>query len=282
VYANIAWETAWLKANYPAQFYCSLFNNHQGMYPLRVYVADARRHGLEILPPHVNAGEIEWSVQGHAIRAGFRIVKGLSAVTARAIVEQRLRGTFRDIDDLRRRVRFRKPELQNLIHVGACDGLGATRPAMLNRLHCAGPTHDQPTLFDLHWDRSVEALPDYDGVARLQAELDVTGIPFSMHPAALLGKQYVRADRLHEFLGKRVVVAGFIATARRARTSDNRVMGFVTLEDATGLVETSFFPDKLGLYKTIRTSGGPVWISGRVVEHLSCLSLDGSDAGRIS
>jgi DNA polymerase III alpha subunit len=102
-----------------------------------------------------------------------------------------------------------------------------------------------------------------------------------MHPAVLLPKRYVPANRLQEFLDKRVTVAGFVATARRARTGDNRVMGFVTLEDATGLIEASFFPDKLALYKTICPYGGPVWVSGRVVEHLSSLSLDCSDCGRI-
>ena len=65
------------------QFYCSLFNNHQGMYPLRVYVWDAKRHGVKVLPPHVNHSDIEWSLQGNAIRAGLNIVKGLSGGTAR-------------------------------------------------------------------------------------------------------------------------------------------------------------------------------------------------------
>ena len=81
VYANIAWETAWLKAHYPAEFYCSLFNNHQGMYPLRVYVWDAKRHGVPVLPPHVNHSEIEWSLQAGVIRAGLNIVKGLCGST---------------------------------------------------------------------------------------------------------------------------------------------------------------------------------------------------------
>ena len=94
------------------------------MYPLRVYVWDAKRHGVTVLPPHVNHSEIEWSLQGGAIRAGLNIIKGLCGGTARAIIEQRQKAEFRDLDDLRRRVRFRKPELQNLIHVGACDGLG--------------------------------------------------------------------------------------------------------------------------------------------------------------
>lgn len=282
VYANIAWETAWLKAHYPAAFYCALFNNHQGMYPLRVYIWDAKRHGVPVLPPHVNHSEIEWSLQEGAIRAGLNTVKGLCGHTARRIVEQRQGAKFRDLDDLRRRVPFRKPELQNLIHVGACDSLGPTRPAMLRRGRFVLPLQEQPTLFDLYCDGSVENLPDYDGIAKLQAELDVTGIPFIMHPAALLAKRYVPADRLHRFLGQRVIVAGFVATARRAQTSDHRVMGFVTLEDATGLAEVSFFPDKLTLYKTICSYGGPVWVRGRVTEHLSSLLLDGADGGRIA
>jgi DNA-directed DNA polymerase III PolC len=281
VYANIAWQTAYLKAHYPQEFYCSLLNNHQGMYPLRVYVWDAKRHGVKVLPPHVNRSEIEWSLRDGAIQAGLNIVKGLRGGTARAIVEQRQLAEFRDIDDLRRRVRFRRPELQNLIHAGACDGLGPTRPAMLSRARFALPPREQPMLFDIYRDRSVKSLPDYDRIAGLKAELDVTGIPFSMHPAVLLPKRYVPADRLQGFLGKRVTVAGFVATARRARTSDNRVMGFVTIEDATGLAEVSFFPDKIALYKTMCSYGGPVWVTGQVTEHLASLSLDGTACGRM-
>lgn len=281
VYANIAWETAYLKAHYPSQFYCSLFNNHQGMYPLRVYVWDAKRHGVKILPPHVNHSSIEWSFHGNAIRAGLNIVKGLSGGTAGAIIEQRRVREFTDMDDLRRRVRFRRPELQNLIHVGACDGLGPTRPAMLSGLRFALPRENQPMLFDIYGDGSAENLPDYDRVVKLAAELDVTGIPFTMHPAVLLPSRYVTATRLHGSLGRKVTVAGFVATARRARTNDNRVMGFVTLEDATGLIEVSFFPDQIALYRTICSYGGPVWVCGKVTEHLSSVSLDASACGRM-
>jgi DNA polymerase III alpha subunit len=282
VYANIAWQTAYLKACYPRQFYCSLLNNHQGMYPLRVYVWDAKRHGVKVLPPHVNHSDIEWSLQGSAIRAGLNIVKGLTDGTAGAIIEQRRNAKFKDIDDMRRRVRFRRPELQDLIHVGACDGLGPTRPAMLNGLRFALPQEAQPMLFDIHPGPGVKSLPDYDRVAKLAAELDVTGIPFTMHPAVLLPNHYTAATRLRGFLGRKVSVAGFVATARRARTNDNRVMGFVTLEDATGLIEVSFFPDQITLYRTICSYGGPVWVAGKVSEHLSCISLDAADCGKLA
>lgn len=282
VYANIAWETAYLKAHYPTPFYCSLFNNHHGMYPLRVYVWDARRRGVTILPVHVHHSEIEWSVQGRAIRAGLNIIKGLSHGAAKEIIRQRRIRAFTCIDDLRRRVPFRKPELQNLVHVGACDGLGLTRPVMLNRLHCALPEPNQPMLFDIDEDRFAWRLPDYDRIAKLKAELDVTGISFGLHPAALLPAGYISAARLYESVGKKTTVAGFVATARRARTSDGRVMGFVTLEDSTGLAEISFFPDQIERYRSICSYGGPVWVRGRVTEHLSSIALECAACGKIA
>lgn len=279
VYANIAWQTAYLKANYPQEFYCSLLNNHHGMYPPRVYVWDAKRHGVKVLPPHVNYSDLEWSLQGRAIRAGLGIIKGLSCNTAETIITERSVGAFADIDDLRRRIKFRRPELQNLIHVGACDGLGSTRPAMLRRLHCVPSEPSQPMLFEIYDDPFVKNLSDYDRIARLKAELDTTGIPFSMHPALLLRTEHIPAARLGGFIGRKVTVAGFIATARRARTNNGRVMGFVTLEDATGLAEVSFFPDRIKLYRNICSSGKPVWANGRVTEHLSSVTLECYDCG---
>jgi DNA-directed DNA polymerase III PolC len=294
VYANIAWQTAYLKAHYPQQFYCSLFNNHHGMYPLRVYVWDAKRHGIKVLPPHVNYSDIEWRLQGRAIRAGLGIIKALSHNSAKAIVGERAIRPFSDLNDLARRIRFRKPELQNLIHVGACDGL-APGDAQLTLFRDPADNVQLPIVRvplapsprrvnpDQGWpshcqSRSGMAEPLHRA-SRLKAELDVTGIPFSWHPALLLRIRCVPAARLGGFIGRKVTVAGFIATARRARTNDGRVMGFVTLEDSTGLAEVSFFPDQIQLYRSICSSAGPVWAKGKVTEHLSSITLECSDCG---
>ncbi len=281
VYANIAWETAYLKAHHPQEFYCSLFNNHHGMYPLRVYVWDAKRHGVRVLPPHVNESDIEWTLQGRAVRAGLNIVKGLSRSSADEIIRQRRLERFQSLDDLRRRVTFRRPELQNLVHVGACDGLGPTRPVMLNRL-LTPPQCSQLMLFDIYSDSFARRLPDYDRIARLRAEMEVTEIPFSLHPAVLLPSGYASATELPSLIGRKACVAGFVATARRARTSDGRVMGFVTLEDATGLAEISFFPDRIQQYRSICSYGGPVWVRGKVTEHLASVSVDCSACGKVA
>ena len=280
VYANIAWQTAYLKAHYPRQFYTSLFNNHHGMYPLRVYVWDAIRHGIRILPPHVNYSDAEWTAEGKAIRAGLNVIRGLSYNIIEAIIRQRSSGPFTGIDDLRTRVKFNRPQLQNLIHVGACDGLGPGRPAMLIQLHFPPVNPNQPLLFDIYKSPSKSTLPDYDRLAKLKAEVDVTGIPFSVHPALLLEIRHTPAARLAKFINRQVTVAGFVATARRARTADGRTMGFVTLEDHSGLAEVSFFPDKIDRYRSICSAGGPIWIRGRVTEHLCSITLEGNNCGR--
>lgn len=279
VYANIAWQTAFLKAHYPQQFYTSLFNNHHGMYPLRVYVWQAVRHGIRILPPHVNHSQIEWTTQGKAIRAGLNIIKGLSYSAMDAIVRQRKIAPFTDIHDLRTRVKLHRPQLQNLIHVGACDRLGQSRPAMLMQLHFSPLDPNQLLLFDLHNNPSQKTLPEYDRLAKLKAEIDITGIPFTMHPALLLQMKHTTATRLDKFVNRQVTVAGFIAAARKARTSDGRTMGFVTLEDSSGLAEISFFPDKIDLYRNICSASGAIWIRGKVTEHLSSITIEALDCG---
>jgi len=278
VYANIAWQTAFLKANYPHQFYASLFNNHHGMYPLRVYVWDAIRHGVRILPPHINRSDIEWAPEAKAVRAGLNIIRGLSYNTMQAIIEQRETGIFADIEDLRTRIKFKGPELQNLIHVGACDGLGKSRPAMTMQLHLAPVNPNQLLLFDI--GNNLLQLPEYDRTAKLQAEVEITGIPFSIHPAVLLRIKHVPAARLAGFVNKQITIAGFIATTRRARTSDGKVMGFVTLEDFSGLAEVTFFPDQLEKYQSICRASGPVWVTGKVTMHLSSIAVECRTWGR--
>jgi DNA polymerase III alpha subunit len=272
VYANIAWQTAFLRANYPSQFYTSLFNNHHGMYPLRVYVWDAIRRGVKILAPHVNKSDLEWAPEAKAIRAGLNIIKGLSCATMQAIIAERKVRMFADIDDLRTRVRFRRPELQNLVHVGACDGLGISRTAMLMQLQFAPLNPNQLLLFDIY--NNLSRLGEYDRMGKLKAEVDVTGIPFSIHPAILFRIKHVPAVRLEKFIDKEITIAGFIATARRAKTNNGKVMGFVTLEDSSGLAEVTFFPDQLEKYHNICRTSGPVWVRGRVTRHLSSIAVE--------
>jgi len=110
--------------------------------------------------------------------------------------------------------------------------------------------------------------------------VEITGIPFSIHPAVYLRIKHVPANRLSGFVNRQITIAGFIATARRARTSDGKVMGFVTLEDSSGLAEVTFFPDQLEKYHGICRASGPVWVTGKVTMHMASVAVECRTWGR--
>jgi DNA polymerase-3 subunit alpha len=128
-YGLAAYRSAFLKAHYPAQFLAAQINNQGGYYGPAVYVEDARRLKIELLPPHINhsgawceAGEPPKTRQ---IRFGLQFIKGLSERTISLILsERRVHGPFRSLQDLLLRVQMSQPEATSLVKVGACDGLG--------------------------------------------------------------------------------------------------------------------------------------------------------------
>jgi DNA polymerase III alpha subunit len=134
-------------------------------------------------------------------------------------------------------------------------------------------------LFDMG-NMETRDYSDFNNIERRRVEVEITGIPFSLHPEQLLRTPHIQASRLVDFMDRNVTVAGIVAAARKARTQDGKVMGFVTLEDSTGLVEVSFFPDRIGLYDKISSYPGPVWITGKVNRHMGSLSIDGLQCGR--
>ena len=143
---------------------------------------------------------------------------------------------------------------------------------MLMQLFFAPLDPNQLLLFGV--SDSLSRLPEYERVAKLKAEVEITGIPFSIHPALLFRIQHVPAAQLDRFINREITIAGFIATARRAKTSNGKVMGFVTLEDFSGLAEVTFFPDQLEKYHNICRAAGPVWVTGRVTKHLSSIAVE--------
>ncbi len=139
-YGRIAYHTAYLKAHWPAAYLTAFLNSETGYYATRVYIEEARRLGVLILPPDVNRSgkgfELERSEAEPGIRVGLERVKGLSAATLASILEQReANGLFLSLPDFLRRSGARVDETEHLIQSGAFDAFDRTRPEMLLRLH---------------------------------------------------------------------------------------------------------------------------------------------------
>ena len=109
-FALLAYQSAWLKRYYPAEFYCALFNAQpMGFYPPHVLTNDAQRHGIEVLSPDVSRSGARCTVEDGAVRIGFAYVAGIGEEAARALEDERRRnGPFRSLSDFVRRVRLKR------------------------------------------------------------------------------------------------------------------------------------------------------------------------------
>jgi len=139
-YGRIAYRTVWLKAHHPAEYLVAFLNSETGYYETRVYIEEARRLGVPILPPDVNRSEREFTLAREtdppALRVGLNRVKGLTQRTGEAILEERARrGAFLSLPDFLTRTGARIDEAERLIQCGAFDAFDRTRPEMLWRLH---------------------------------------------------------------------------------------------------------------------------------------------------
>jgi DNA polymerase III alpha subunit len=238
-YAAVAYQTAYLKAHYPAEFMTALMRTWGGYYPRRVYLGEARRMGLELHPPHVNYSgrrfRLEYQPDGRAVLwMGLGQVRELTRKTIAAILDTRREGLFQSLDDLLQRAGPRLAEVENLIKAGALDGWGEGRKALLASLKGRAPSAPLQPALPLTW--ADEATEGDDTLAeKLIMEIEMLGWPVSAHPLQpfareLAAQGVVRSDALARHPGDRVSVAG----ARLGLWSERR--GRVVLEDEAGFL----------------------------------------------
>ena len=237
-YAVVAYQTAYLKAHYPAEFMAGLLRNWGGYYPQHVYLEEARRLGLELHPPHVNHSrrrfELEPGPDGRPVLwMGLGQVRELTHRTMAAILEARREGRFASLDDLLQRAHPRLMETENLVKAGALDGLGAGRRALLDQLKGRMPGAPLQLALPLVWG---EASPpgDFTQVELLALEIEMLGWPVSAHPLAPFAQETaargaIRSDSLPRHEGERVTVAG----ARLSLWGEGR--GRILLGDEAGM-----------------------------------------------
>jgi DNA-directed DNA polymerase III PolC len=130
-YGVLAYAAAYLKANFPLEFYAATLRNHAGMYPTWVHVNEARRMGIPVLLPDVNRSERSFSIEGQAIRPGLGIIKHLSDTTLDRIISQRSLERFWSLGDFLARVPAGKEEVSSLIASGAFDDIEPERCSAL-------------------------------------------------------------------------------------------------------------------------------------------------------
>lgn len=271
-FALLSWQVAYLKAHWPAEFMAAVLSNGGGFYGTQAYLDEARRLGIEILPPHVNESAAAFNAAGGRIRAGLSMVGGLGAGTAERIVAGRgSGGPYASLEDLLRRASPNRAEAERLILCGACDGLGPSRPAMLRALFLSADPGGPPLFAGARTAAPPCARtpppPDYDDRTKLDLERRILGACVSSHPLAAAGADglppgFIRADKLDRRAGNKVALVGWLVCTKRVRTSKGEQMRFLTFEDTTALFEAVLFPAPYRRFGHLLKSPGPFAVRG--------------------
>ncbi|BAV33857.1 DNA polymerase III subunit alpha [Sulfuricaulis limicola] len=267
-YALIAYQTAWLKAHYPAAFMAAVLSSDMDKTDKVVtMMAECRDMKLNILPPDINRCEYHFvPVDDGTILYGLGAIKGLGAAAIEAILQERHReGPFRDLFDFCQRIDLRKVNrrvLESLIKAGALDGLGTHRAALMASLNAALAAADQHSrnleagqsdIFGATAAAPTEAhvyetVAEWSEEQRLDGERDTLGLYLTGHPIARYAEELkaitdATIAEIKPSSDSTLVVAGLVVAQRTMQTRRGDRMAFVTLDDRTGRLELAVFSD---------------------------------------
>jgi error-prone DNA polymerase len=243
----LAYQSAWLRHHYPAEFLCALLNAQQmGFYPPASLVRDAQRRGVEVWPPDVNLSAAKCAVADGAVRIGLEYVDSLGEDDAAALEEEREReGPFASVVELAQRAPLSRDELEALVASGACDALGGSRRALLWELGLVPRAQSVPGSggeehqLALALDPTAETpeLPEQTPWERMLADYRRTSLSVGVHPLELLRPHLpegvLSSEQLREAPNRSSVVVAGLAVARQRPATANGVV-FMLLEDEHG------------------------------------------------
>jgi DNA polymerase-3 subunit alpha len=286
-YAYIAYQTAWLKANYPAEFLAaSMSLDRANTDKLAMFLKEARRTKVEVLPPHINHSKADFSVKDGAIVYAMSAIKNVGEGAMAHIADERSEnGPFKDLIDFAERVDLKligKRSLENLARAGALDGLSASRAqgvASAELLLRASAAHQQEQQSDQGGLFALESAPalakpklpvveEWVPQVRLDEERAAVGFYFSGHPLDDYETELKRlnvvayCDAVARAKAGRSAfqMAGVIRTVRMRRSKSGKPFAWVELSDASGEFEITVFSETLNAARDLMESGALVLV----------------------
>lgn len=301
-YAVVAYQTAFLKYYYPVEFMAALMTSVIENPPkVAEYIYACRQMNIQILPPDINRGVADFSVDGGNIRYGLAAIKSIGRPVIEAIVADRTEfGPFKNLEDFITRMSVKevmnKRAIENFIKSGALDCLGGTRKQFM-AIYLQIVEHvnqekkyamtGQMTLFDLvddeqksEFEIKLPNVGEYAKENKLAFEKEVLGIYISGHPLEEYEEKWRKnisattADfqpneetgrtKVHD--GAKEIIGGMITDRTIKATKTNQMMAFITVEDLFGTVEVVVFPRDYEKNREHLEIDQKVFVRGRVSE----------------
>ena len=272
-YALIAYQTAWLKAHYPAEFMAAVCSSDMDNTEKVVgFVAECERMGLEVVSPHVNQGTYQFTVnEAGSLYYGLGAIKGVGQAAIEHIVAERQRGgDYKHLYEFCQRLgqhKINRRVLEALIKSGTFDVFNDNRATLFASVNRAIRSADQKAkaeqigqgdmfggVVDAEIDLEYEQAPAWCEQDKLQFEKAtlgryISGHPFSIYQAELSGFINSSIGDLRSRRVKNTTIAGLLMSQRLVITKTGRRMGILLLEDQSGSIEITLFSK---LYEEVR------------------------------
>ncbi|MBX6321138.1 MAG: DNA polymerase III subunit alpha [Rhodospirillaceae bacterium] len=293
-YALVAYQTAWLKANHPVEFFAASMTLDLGNTDkLNVFRQELARLGIRLLPPDINRSRATFSVETtaegeRAIRYALAAVRNVGAGAVEALVREReAEGPFRDLDDFAGRLDpkvMNKRQLENLVCSGAFDSLNPNRRQVFEAIetimrHAAAAAQDrssaQVNLFAGgpgagRAPLALPKVPDWPPMDRLRREFEAIGFYLSAHPlddyeTSLRRLEVVRIAELKGWLERRTTarakLAGIVIGRQERTSAKGNRFAFVQLSDASGMFEVTVFSEALAVHRDLLEAGQAIVVT---------------------
>ncbi len=275
----LAYQSAWLRHHYSAEFLAALMNAQpMGFYPPATLVRDAQKRGVVTLPPDVNASGVGCIIEGRAVRVGLKYVQGVGEDDAQVLVAEReANGPYDSIRALAQRTPLSLDELGALAESGACDSFGVKRRELLWQLGLVPrPTsvpgsggEEKQLALPLEPTVDTPDLPDPTIWERMLTDYRTTSLSVGVHPLELMRPHLPAGTLSTEELGARphgsqVAVAGMVVARQRPATANGVV--FMLLEDEHAQINLIVPPQVYDLYRGV-VRGEPLLLARGRFEH---------------
>ncbi len=289
-YALLLYQTAYLKANHPLEFFAaSMTYDLNNTDKLNVFRQDMERLKSPLFPPDINASEVTFCVEGNGIRYALAAIKGVGGAGVKMILaERQANGPFTDLNDFTNRAGMsgasggmNKRQLENLVAAGAFDSLNPNRKqvhagieAILKQAGLAAQEKQsrQHSLFGFaamegNVKLSLPKVNDWDSLEKLRNEFEALGFFLSAHPLDIYGASLTRLGitasgglkDMHD--GANVKLAGIVLVKQERTSKAGQKFAFVQLSDGQGVFEVAVFSETFSRSRDFLEPGKPLLIS---------------------
>ena len=284
-FAMLSFTCAYLKSHFPAEFLAAVISNQGGFYSPFAYLSEARRFGVQILPPDVNRSWIEYRGKKNKIRMGFMSINNLQKKTIKEILDERKAGCFSSLDDFFMRVDPNLSDVMSLTNSGCFSALApelshqeiAYRAAWF----CLGENNTTQNSSVFRFESAQSKLTQNYRLSKkdqCHLEIESFGFPISGHPLEpyfpIINSRVRKAKDLRKYIGRTIHLAGVYITRKETATVKNKeAMEFLTLEDETDIYECVLFPEAFQKYGDLLLWENLFILRGKVEESFGVISI---------